>query len=120
MYKRQAVHNSLHQSADIEEADLILEEELDCLLVGTVGGAGAQTALLDGLFACLLYTSAGAHGVDLFVVGPVEVGAAGVDEVILPPEGGTLGLVPVSYTHLDVYKRQLLARLKLRSLCLGL
>ena len=47
--KAVAVHNSLHQTADIEEADLILEEELDCLLVGTVGGAGAQTALLDGL-----------------------------------------------------------------------
>ena len=49
--KAVAVHNSLHQSADVEEADLILEEELDCLLVGTIGGAGAQTALLDGLFA---------------------------------------------------------------------
>ncbi len=40
-----AVHDSLHQTADVEEADLILKEELDGLLVGTVGGAGAETAL---------------------------------------------------------------------------
>ena len=46
-----AVHDSLHQTADVEEADLILEEELDGLLVGTVGGAGAETALSDGLLA---------------------------------------------------------------------
>ena len=46
-----AVHDSLHQTADVAEADLILEEELDGLLVGTVGGAGAETALSDGLLA---------------------------------------------------------------------
>ena len=44
--KAVAVHNSLHQTADIEEADLILEEELDCLLVGTVGGAGPRPPFL--------------------------------------------------------------------------
>ena len=48
--KAVAVHDSLHQTADVEEADLILKEELDGLLVGTVGGAGAETALLVILF----------------------------------------------------------------------
>ena len=46
-----AIHDGLHQTADVEETDLVLKEEPDGLLVSTVGSAGAETALLDGLFA---------------------------------------------------------------------
>ena len=60
-----AVHDSLHQTADVEEADLILKEELDGLLVGTVGGAGAETALSDGLLA-------GGEAAERLLVGHIE------------------------------------------------
>ena len=75
--KAVAVHDCFHQTANIEEANFVLKEELDSFLIGTVGGTGAETALFDGLFAggkateglfigyiegeqlqgCLLYTS---------------------------------------------------------------
>ena len=42
--KAVAVHDGLHQTANVEETDLVLKEEPDGFLVGTVGGAGAQTA----------------------------------------------------------------------------
>ena len=42
--KAVAIHNSLHQAADIQKADLVLKEQLNGFLVGTVGGAGAKTA----------------------------------------------------------------------------
>ena len=49
--KAVAVHDCLHQTANVEETDLVLKEESDGFLVGTVSGAGAQAALPDGLFA---------------------------------------------------------------------
>ena len=49
--KAVAVHDCFHQTANIEEANFVLKEELDSFLIGTVGGTGAETALFDGLFA---------------------------------------------------------------------
>lgn len=47
--KAVAVHDCFHQTANIEEANFVLKEELDSFLIGTVGGTGAETALFDGL-----------------------------------------------------------------------
>ena len=50
--KAVAVHNALHQAANIQKADLILQKQPHGLLVGAVGGAGAKAALADGFFGC--------------------------------------------------------------------
>ena len=42
-----AVHDGFHQTADIQKADLVLQEQLHSFLVGTVGRTGAKAALLD-------------------------------------------------------------------------
>lgn len=47
--KAVAVHDCFHQTANIEEANFVLKEELDSFLIGTVGGAGAEASLFDGL-----------------------------------------------------------------------
>ena len=44
--KAVAVHDCFHQTANIEEANFVLKEELDSFLIGTVGGTWAETALL--------------------------------------------------------------------------
>ena len=41
--KAVAVHDCFHQTANIEEANFVLKEELDSFLIGTVGGTGAET-----------------------------------------------------------------------------
>ena len=58
-----AVHHGLHQAADVQKADLILQEQFDRFLVGAVGGAGAQAPLGDGLFA-------GGQAAEGLLVGP--------------------------------------------------
>ena len=48
--KAVAVHHAFHQAANIQKADLILQEQAHSFLVGTVCGAGAKAALADRLF----------------------------------------------------------------------
>ena len=43
--KAVAVHDCFHQTANIEEANFVLKEELDSFLIGTVGSTWAETAL---------------------------------------------------------------------------
>lgn len=47
--KAVAVHDGLHQTADIEKTNLIFQKQLDGFFVGTIGSAGAETSLFDGL-----------------------------------------------------------------------
>lgn len=67
--KAVAVHDSLHQMADVEEADLILKEELDGLLVGTVDGTAETEAKIkeetQATIRCVPFMFEQTPGVDM-------------------------------------------------------
>ena len=62
------------------------------------------------LAALLVFSLTGCSGSGAASEAP-DTDKAGAYEVI-PPEDGRGDLIPVSYTHLDVYKRQFLSQVK--------